>query len=173
MSNSDDATVSMGDANVCLTERADRVRFERPDATITVVSWNTRELLRASLESLASDDSKVEIHLVDNASSDGSVEMVRAEFPHVRVFANSQNMGFARANNQSWREAKGRYWLLLNSDAQIRPGGIDALIRFMDERPRAGLATARLVNPDGTPQYCAHPTPTIARTLLEASRLHM
>lgn len=147
---------------------------ERPDVTVTVVSWNTRELLRACLQSLSDgvSRSRVEVHLVDNASSDGSIEMVLADFPEVRVFPNSQNLGFARANNQSWREAEGRYWMLLNPDTEVRPGAIDALVSFMDSHPQAGLATARLVNLDGTPQYCAQPTPTIGRTLLEASRLH-
>jgi GT2 family glycosyltransferase len=147
---------------------------ERPDVTVTVVSWNTRELLRACLQSLSDgvSRSRVEVHLVDNASSDGSIEMVLADFQEVRVFPNSQNLGFARANNQSWREAEGRYWMLLNPDTEVRPGAIDALVSFMDSHPQAGLATARLVNLDGTPQYCAQPTPTIGRTLLEASRLH-
>lgn len=154
------------------TSRA--VVSERPDVTVTVVSWNTCDLLRNCVRSISGGASRfgAEVHVVDNASSDLSVEMMVEEFPGVRVFANSQNLGFARANNQSWREAKGRYWMLLNPDTEVRPGAIDELVSFMDSHPQAGLATARLVNPDGTPQYCAQPTPTIGRTLLEASRLH-
>jgi GT2 family glycosyltransferase len=98
--------------------------------------------------------------------------MVRSEFPEIRVISNDENVGFARANNQSWREARGRYWLLLNSDTEVRPGAIDALVAFMDSHARAGLATARLVNGDGTPQNCAQRLPSIFRTLFEASRLH-
>ncbi len=147
---------------------------ERPDLTITIVSWNTRELLRSCLQSLRASGARAsfEIHVVDNGSRDGSAEMVRAEFPDVLLIANAENHGFAAANNQSWAQARGRYWLLLNSDTEVKPGALDALVALMDAQPRAGLATARLVNPDGRPQHCAQPAPSIWRTLLEASRLH-
>jgi GT2 family glycosyltransferase len=146
----------------------------QPDLTITVVSWNTRELLRACLASIFACPSRCafEVHVVDNASADGSAGMVQAEFSQVRLITNDDNLGFARGNNQSWARAEGRYWMLLNSDAEVRPGAIDALVDFMDCHPGAGLTTARLVNPDGSPQYCAQPEPSILRTLLEASRLH-
>ncbi len=146
----------------------------QPDLTITIVSWNTRELLRGCLQSIQQSNTRIgyEIHVVDNASADGSAEMVRAEFPAVRLTINENNAGFAAANNQSWLAAKGRYWLLLNSDAEVKAGALDALVKFMDAHPQAGLATARLNNPDGTPQYCAQPVPSITRTLFEASRLH-
>jgi GT2 family glycosyltransferase len=98
--------------------------------------------------------------------------MVEREFPQVRLIANPENLGFARANNQSWRLARGQYWLLLNSDAEMRPGALEALVKFMDKHPRAGAATARLVSVDGSPQHCAQANPTLWRTLLEASRLH-
>jgi GT2 family glycosyltransferase len=146
-----------------------------PELTVTVVSYNTRALLAACLESLAQGAQRVgvEVHVVDNASRDGSVDMVRKRFPGVRLFANAANVGFARANNQSWACARGRYWLLLNSDAEVRPGALDELVRFMDEHPRAGLATARLVNADGTPQHCAQQTPSVLSALVEATRLHL
>jgi GT2 family glycosyltransferase len=144
------------------------------DLTVTVVSWNTRDLLRECLESLRDGCGRrrVEVHVVDNASEDGSVEMVRERFPEVKLMQNRENVGFARANNQSWRESRGRYWLLLNSDTRVPPGALDHLASLLDEQPRAGLATARLVNPDGTPQHCAQPLPSVGRTLLEALRLH-
>jgi GT2 family glycosyltransferase len=144
------------------------------DLTVTVVSWNTRDLLRDCLESLRRGcrGQRVEVHVVDNASEDGSAEMVRERFPEVKLTRNLENIGFARANNQSWREARGRYWLLLNSDTVVRPGALDGLVSFLDERPRAALVTARLVNPDGTPQHCAQPLPSVGRTLFEALRLH-
>lgn len=144
------------------------------DLSVTIVSWNTRELLRACLRSLARGAARVtvEVHVVDNASSDGSADIVRQEFPQVRLTVNAENVGFARANNQSWHEARGRYWMLLNSDTEVRPGCFDELVAFMDARPRAGLATARLVDARGTPQHCAQAVPGIGRVLLEASRLH-
>lgn len=147
---------------------------ESLDLTITIVSWNTKELLRGCLQSLPKGTEKIkyEVHVVDNASSDGSAEMVKAEFPFVRLFANEDNLGFAKANNQSWREAKGRYWLLLNSDTEIQDKTLDSLIEFMDSHTKAGLATARLNYADGTPQHCAQPIPSILRILLEATRLH-
>jgi GT2 family glycosyltransferase len=145
-----------------------------PDVTVTVVSWNTRSLLEACLHSLATACRKyyLEIHVVDNASSDGSAEMVHKEQPAVKLFRNRDNVGFARANNQSWNQAQGRYWMLLNSDAEAGPGSVDAIIDFMDANPRAGLAGACLCNPDGSPQYCAQPPPSILRTITEACRLH-
>lgn len=140
---------------------------------MTIVSWNTRELLAACLRSLAAASRRrVEVHVVENASTDGSGELVAAEFPDVRLIRNPRNVGFARACNQSWADAKGRYWLLLNSDTEVRPGALDRLIEFMDARPRAGLATAKLLNADGTPQFCAQPNPAVWRVLLEAGRLH-
>ncbi len=144
------------------------------DLTITIVSWNTRELLRGCLRSIdqSQTTASFEIHVVDNASQDDSVAMVQAEFPEVKLIVNQTNSGFAKANNQSWQQAQGRYWLLLNSDAEVRVGALDKLVTFMDAHPKAGLTTARLVNPDGTPQFCAQPEPSIMRTLFEASRLH-
>ena len=144
------------------------------DLTITIISWNTCELLRGCLQSVQKSQTSAsyEIHVVDNASQDGSAEMVEAEFPAVKLIVNQANLGFAKANNQSWQEAQGRYWLLLNSDAEVRVGALDKLVAFMDAHPKAGLTTARLVNPDGTPQFCAQPVPGIARTLFEAARLH-
>lgn len=148
--------------------------ISQTDLTITIVSWNTRELLRGCLQSIQNSNTHIsyEIHVVDNASTDGSAEMVRAEFPVARLTINEKNVGFAVANNQSWITAKGRYWLLLNSDAEVKADALDALVKFMDAHPQAGLATARLNNPNGTPQYCAQPVPSISRTLFEASRLH-
>lgn len=145
-----------------------------PDLTVTVVSWNTRELLRACLNSIAAGARRVsvEVHVVDNLSHDGSAEMVRNEFPQVHLIANQDNVGFARANNQSWREAKGRYWLLLNSDAEARPGALDTLVEFMDTHQEVGMATARLVSPDGNPQHCAQPKVSLWRPVFEALRLH-
>src|SRR5262247_246526 len=82
-----------------------------PDVTVTIVSWNTRELLRSCLVALAAGAQRatIEVHVVDNASVDGTAEMLRREFPQHRLLANGTNVGFARANNQSWALARGRY----------------------------------------------------------------
>jgi GT2 family glycosyltransferase len=146
----------------------------QPELTVSVVSWNTAGLLRRCLTSVFNHRTRhrVEVHVVDNASEDGSAEMVRREFPAARLTVNRENVGFARAHNQVWRQAAGRYWLLLNSDAELRAGAVDALVRFMDSRPRAGLASARILHPDGTPQHCVPTAPTVTKKLLQLSGLH-
>jgi N-acetylglucosaminyl-diphospho-decaprenol L-rhamnosyltransferase len=150
-----------------------------PDVTITIVSWNTSALLRDCLTSLIGaylspgPRQRMEIHVVDNASQDDSVSMVKNEFrDDVRLFQSPENVGFARANNASWKVAKGRYWLLLNSDTQIFPGAIEKLVQFMDAHPKCGLATAKLLNPDGTPQFCAQPEPSVKLVWYETLRIH-
>ena len=145
-----------------------------PDLTIAVVSWNTRDLLAACLRSLpvGAPAHPIEVVVVDNASTDGSAAMVRASFPAVRVIDTGSNIGFAPACNRAWPEARGRYFMLLNPDTEVRPGALDRLIGFMDAHPRAGLAGARLVDPGGTPQHSAQAVPSVGLTLLEAARVH-
>jgi GT2 family glycosyltransferase len=107
--------------------------------------------------------SDLELLVVDNASSDGSSEMVRAQFPSVWLIENQENVGFAAANNQAIRRAHGRYVVLLNSDAELRRGALEALVAFMEVHPRAGAAGARLLNADGSLQPSCHPLPTPER----------
>ena len=135
--------------------------------SILIVNWNTRELLSACLESIYKqhDATQFEIILVDNASTDGSVEMVQESFPDVRLLANDENVGFARANNQAIKISRGDYLLLLNPDTEVRAGALDTLVRFLDENPQAGTAGSRLVNPDGSLQMSCTPSPTLSREL--------
>jgi GT2 family glycosyltransferase len=100
---------------------------------------------------------------VDNASTDGSARMVRERFPGVRLIENEKNAGFAAANNQALRQAQGRYFVLLNSDAEVRVGALQALWDFLEAHPRAGAAGARLLNPDGSLQPSCHPMLTPGR----------
>lgn len=133
------------------------------DLSIIIVSYNTRDLLRdclASVERCCSGAS-VETFVVDNASSDGSAEMVAREFPLVELIVNESNVGFAAANNIGLRRAAGRYVALLNPDTRLSPGALPELVRFMDARPRAGYCGPRLVNANGTNQPSAHRFPTI------------
>ncbi|MDI9569219.1 MAG: glycosyltransferase family 2 protein [Pseudomonadota bacterium] len=123
-----------------------------PRLTIIIVNWNTRELLRDCLSSLGTEDPEVprEVIVVDNASRDGSPEMVAREFPAARLMANDENVGFARANNQALREARGRYILLLNSDTTTPdPGIFRDWLAFLDEHPEIGASGCRLVTADG------------------------
>ncbi len=136
--------------------------------SIIIVNWNTRDLLRQCLHSVLADADtmqphRVETFVVDNASTDGSVQVVRAEFPWVRLIENEENVGFATANNQAIRQSCGEYLLLLNSDTEIRPGALAALVHFLDRHPAVGAAGARLLNPDGTLQISSYPAPTLLR----------
>jgi GT2 family glycosyltransferase len=130
--------------------------------SIIIASWNVRDLLAACLASLRAVTLEIEIIVVDNASTDGSAEMVAAEFPQATLIRNATNIGFARANNQGICLARGRYVLLLNADTVVPPGALAALVDFMDAHPQAGACGPRLLHPDGTPQPYAFgrdPTP--------------
>jgi GT2 family glycosyltransferase len=108
---------------------------------------------------------KSEIIVVDNASTDGSVELVRTRFPWVRLLENHQNAGFGKANNQAYRQCSGRYILLLNPDTELRPGALELLIAYMEKNPQAGISGARLLNTDGSLQQSCYREPTPAREL--------
>jgi hypothetical protein len=137
----------------------------QPDLSIVIVNWNTREALRQCLQSIetASPGITLETWIVDNASSDASVAMVREDFPGNKLIANSTNMGFARANNQAIARANGRYVLLLNSDTLAKPGALDAMVRFLDVHPTAGVVGPLTCNPDGSLQLSCFPKPSLAR----------
>jgi len=124
-----------------------------PDASIIIVSWNTRELLRGCLDSIrqAAAPCVEEVIVVDNDSTDGSAEMVRDGFPHAKLIANQFNAGFGAANNQGCEIATGDLWLFLNSDAYAEPGAID-LVAEVFENPSVVGAGGRLLNPDGSLQ---------------------
>lgn len=129
------------------------------DLVVVIVNYNTRELLRGCLGSIFVSEGQLsfEVCVVDNASSDGSAEMVRAEFPGVQLIANRENAGFARANNLGLRQygfgRKGgqtpRYALLLNPDTLLPPHALKTMLEFMDGRPDVGVAGPKLVLPDG------------------------
>jgi GT2 family glycosyltransferase len=129
----------------------------QPDASIVIVSFNTREVLRECLESIAREAAglSVEILIVDNNSSDGSQAMIEAEYPSVILVRSPKNLGFGAANNVALAQARGRYLILLNSDAFFAPGALATAIRHMDATPRCGLGGARLVGRDGALQPSA------------------
>lgn len=122
------------------------------DLTTIVVSWNTVGLLDDCLASVAAatpPTSANDVVVVDNGSSDGSVEHLARAWPGVRVIRNTQNVGFCRANNQAIRDSDSPYLLLVNTDARLRPGGIAALLRYFDDDERAAVVGPRLVYGDG------------------------
>ncbi len=125
-----------------------------PDVHISIVSYNTRELLDACLKSLVAHDSRASfaVTVVDNGSADGSVAMVRETHPEVEIVETKANLGYGRANNAALLNSPGRYYLILNSDTLIHDGAIDALVDYMDLHFEVGAAGGALLNPDGTPQ---------------------
>ncbi len=130
--------------------------------TVIVVAWNTRDLLRTCLrtvyaQALPPEAVPLEVIVVDNASTDGSLDLVRNEFPAVTLVENPTNLGFAAANNQGLRLANGRHLVLLNPDTEVQPGALGVLVNFLARNPRAGAAGALLLNPDGTLQISAYP----------------
>jgi len=135
------------------------------ELSVIIVSHNTRDLLAQCLASVYAHPphGDFEVLVVDNASADGSAQMVRQRFPQVHLIENRQNAGFARANNQAIRQSTGQHVLLLNPDTEVEPGALETLVRFMDGHPQAAAAGARLVNPDGSLQPSCHPAPTLSR----------
>jgi len=124
------------------------------DLSICIVNWNTESVLRECLRSIYEQTHEIsfEVIVVDNASEDGSLEMVRTFFPEVTLVANLENRGFAAANNQALLMGKGRYVFLLNPDTVVHDGALERMVRFMDRNPHAGATGCKLLNEDGTVQ---------------------
>lgn len=143
------------------------------DLSIIIVHWNVRDLLRRCLHSILEEreSSSVEVIVVDNASSDGSVEMLRAEFPSVHLIANTENRGFPAANNQGITIAQGRYVLLLNPDTEVVGDALATMVAFADVHPDVGIVGPQLLNPDGSVQSSRRRYPTLATALFESTWL--
>jgi len=125
-----------------------------PDISVIVVTYNTATLIERCLASvLAATGVTADIRVVDNASSDGTAAVVRRDFPSIPCVENRENTGFAAANNQVLPDCTGRYVLFLNPDTEVKPSSLAAMVSFMDGHPAVGLAGARIVYPDGTPQW--------------------
>jgi len=135
--------------------------------SVVIVNWNTCKLLEKCLVSVFSNppDQEFEVWIVDNASTDQSVPMVRETFPRVNLIINDTNLGFSGANNQAIRRCKGEYVLLLNPDTEVRSNALDFLIDTMENHPEVGGAGAKILNPDGTLQISCYPEPTLSREL--------
>jgi N-acetylglucosaminyl-diphospho-decaprenol L-rhamnosyltransferase len=138
------------------------------DVSVIIVSWNVRELLKGCIRSLlASEGVRSEIIVVDNASADGTPDMIRSEFPSVELIASSENLGFSRGNNLGLARATGRYVFFLNPDTVVASGAISQMVGFLDEHPEAGMVGPKLTFADGTAQPLCH-LPSVARTLFHA-----
>lgn len=140
--------------------------------SIIILSFNTKKLLQTCLESVFQQTKKIkfEVIVVDNASRDGSPEMVKEKFPQVILIKNKANLGFARANNQGMKKAKGNYLLLLNSDTKIKNQALEKLVTLAKKKKDLGIAGPRLLNPDETPQPSTGPFYTLAVTFISLFR---
>ncbi len=125
------------------------------DVSIVIVSYNSQRVLKPCLESLERQtfSGKAEVIIVDNASHDGTPEMIERDFPWVKLVAGKENVGFSRGVNLGIREASMRYLLVLNPDTVVRENSVERLVRFMEEHEDAGIVGPKLVFPDETLQY--------------------
>jgi GT2 family glycosyltransferase len=142
------------------------------DVSVCIVNWNCREMLRDLLESLLRQPQgvRVEVIVVDNASTDGAADAVAAEFPEIVLVRNSVNVGFSRANNQAARLARGRYLFFLNNDTLVPPHSLRRLLNYAEIHPEIGLLGPRLRDGWGEVQMSFRSRPAVApllhRTLL-------
>jgi len=143
------------------------------DLSIIIVNYNVKYYLRECLQSVycATERVSFEIIIVDNNSTDGSVDMVKNEFPEVKLIENCQNLGFAKATNQVLREHEGKYALLLNPDTVVLPNALDKMVEFMEANPQAGALGCKLLYPDGSLQRSCRSFPTLTTTFFENTGL--
>jgi O-antigen biosynthesis protein len=163
------APVDAGEALVLggAASRNDGATGKHVDMTVLILSYNVRELLSLALRTslAAAQDLPVEILVVDNASPDGSADMVESEFPQVRLVRSGRNLGFAGGNNLGMRAAHGELVLLLNPDVLVHPKAFAQLIDYMKRNPEVGAAGGRIINRDGTIDHAAKrgfPSPSAA-----------
>ncbi|MBN2316597.1 MAG: glycosyltransferase family 2 protein [Sedimentisphaerales bacterium] len=144
------------------------------DVSIIIVAWNVRQLVYDCLKSVYDETKGIqfEVLYVDNASEDGSVEMVRKEFPDVRIIENQKNEGFIRANNQAIEISRGRYVLLLNSDTLVLDNAITKTVKFADEHPEAAVIGCKVFYPDRSLQRDCFMYPSLLNMLISATYLN-
>lgn len=136
--------------------------------SIIILNWNTRDLLAQCLDSIEQHkgEFQLEILVVDNASNDGSQAMLKEKYPQIRLIINSQNVGFAKGNNQAMQVAQGDYFLLWNSDTFAIPGAMQSLLYLAEKEPKAGIVGAQLRNADNSFQASYSPFPNQWREFL-------
>jgi hypothetical protein len=144
------------------------------DVSIIIVNWNARDILKNCLISVYEQSSGFiyEVIVVDNASNDGSANMVKNEFPEVILLQNDENKGFAAANNQGIAIARGRYILLLNSDTVILDNAISKTITFADNHPETAVVGCKVLNPDKTLQQTCFMFPSLLNMFLSSTYLY-
>lgn len=138
-----------------------------PKLDICIVAWRSRELLRRCLRALAGQREAGRIVVVDNASGDGTVEMVREQFRQAHLIANQENLSFAAGNNQAIRATQAPFILLLNADTEIQPGALRTLLNVFAEDARIGAVAPQLLWPDGSVQASVRGFPEPGAVLAE------
>jgi hypothetical protein len=133
------------------------------DISIIAVTFNTKRVVLDCLASIFETikEMSFEVWVVDNNSTDGTVEAIRERYPGVNIIPNKENLGFAAANNQAFRQMNGRYALLLNADTVLTNGAVKELYDFMEANPEAGMACGQLLNQDGSKQNSIANFPTL------------
>jgi GT2 family glycosyltransferase len=166
----------MGESSQNLSQETLQPVVTPPDVSVSIVSYNTCELLRACLLSLRArqneGEATLEVIVADNGSSDGSPEMVESEFPEVQLVKSGGNIGYGRANNIALEKARGRYFFVLNSDTEVQPGALRTMCRFMDAHPDVGAVGARLVLSDGSTQPSCARDPGLLSVFWEQTYLY-
>ena len=148
-------------------------RDGKVDISVIIVNWNTMELLANCLKSIeeTAHGLSLDVIVVDNASEDGSVAMLRECFPRVKMIENRENRGFGAANNQAMRVMAGRYALLLNSDTVLVEHAVEKLFAFLETHPAAAMACGQLLNADGSKQNSIAGFPGLLTLLTNTSLL--
>jgi len=143
------------------------------EISVVILSWNDKKYLDECLESLAHSTKSrtMEIIVVDNASTDGSQEMVETKHPRVQLIRNQENVGFPRGNNMGMRASQGKYLFVLNSDIKLYEGCLDALVDYLEQHPDIGMIGPKILNRDLTHQSSCRTFPTLWNNFCSASGL--
>lgn len=143
------------------------------DISVILVSYNTIEMTKQALNDLFASEGnfKMEVFMIDNASKDHSAEVLRREYPNITIIENSQNVGFGRANNQALPSIRGKYVLLLNTDAFVQPDSLIKTMQYMEAHPKCGMLGVKLLGRDGTLQPSCRYFPTSWNIFLERTNL--
>ncbi|MBN1779473.1 MAG: glycosyltransferase family 2 protein [Candidatus Buchananbacteria bacterium] len=143
------------------------------ELSIIIVNWNVEKLLERCLESIYKYQGNLELEVivVDNASKDRSLEMIKNNFPQVKLIVNQANRGFAAANNQGIEIASGRYLLLLNPDTEIKENSLHQSLEFFRTQEKVGVMGCKILNPDGSLQPSVRRFPTITAVILILSKI--
>ncbi|MCX6745076.1 MAG: glycosyltransferase family 2 protein, partial [Candidatus Parcubacteria bacterium] len=142
--------------------------------SVIIVNWNVKDLLRKNLQSIFkfTQGLEFEVFVVDNASKDGSVQMVIQEFPQVNLIASNENLGFAKGNNLALEQATGKYVLFMNPDMELKENSFNVLVDWMESNTKIDLGTCQLIYPDGSRQNNIKNNPGLCDQLLILLKLH-